>query len=263
MTALWFAHLGRSDRVAVKPHASPVFHAIQYLLGDLDRSLPDEAARPRWAAVLPEPDQGPGPGRLLHRVGGPGRRAPLFAAVTRRYVDAHFGPRDRSRFVALMGDAELDEGNVWEAVADPAAAGLGNVMWIVDFNRQSLDRVVPAAGSGSREAQFAAAGWHVSSSSTAASCARSIAQPHGEALQRWMDEMPTSSTRPCSTWLASICAGGSGTAPRQRSPRRSTWRSPTYPTPSSPRSFRTSAATTSPRCWRPMRSATQSSTDRR
>ena len=63
--------------------------------------------------------------------------------MTRRYVDAHFGARDRSRFVALMGDAELDEGNVWEAIADPATQGLGNVLWIVDFNRQSLDRVVP------------------------------------------------------------------------------------------------------------------------
>ena len=73
---------------------------------------------------------------------GLGAAAPLFAAVTRRYVDAHFGPRDGSRFVALLGDAERDEGHVWEALADPATRGLGNVLWVVDFNRQSLDRVV-------------------------------------------------------------------------------------------------------------------------
>ena len=45
--------------------------------------------------------------------------------------------------MALVGDAELDEGNIWEAIADPATQGLGNVTWVVDLNRQSLDRVVP------------------------------------------------------------------------------------------------------------------------
>ncbi len=38
MTALWFAHLNGEDKVAVKPHASPVYHAIKYLTGELDRS---------------------------------------------------------------------------------------------------------------------------------------------------------------------------------------------------------------------------------
>ncbi len=44
MTSLWFAHLDGADKVAVKPHASPVFHAIKYLQGELDRSLPVSAA---------------------------------------------------------------------------------------------------------------------------------------------------------------------------------------------------------------------------
>ena len=37
MTALYFDHLRAPDRVSVKPHASPVLHAIEYLLGQLDR----------------------------------------------------------------------------------------------------------------------------------------------------------------------------------------------------------------------------------
>ena len=46
MTALWFAELTPLDRVSVKPHASPVLHAINYLLGDLDESyLPSLRAR--------------------------------------------------------------------------------------------------------------------------------------------------------------------------------------------------------------------------
>src|SRR5690625_1650297 len=36
MTALWFSELTARDRVSVKPHASPVLHAINYLLGNLD-----------------------------------------------------------------------------------------------------------------------------------------------------------------------------------------------------------------------------------
>ena len=38
MTALWFGHLRSQDKVAVKPHASPVYHSIKYLTGELDRS---------------------------------------------------------------------------------------------------------------------------------------------------------------------------------------------------------------------------------
>src|SRR6058998_3078786 len=148
MTALYFAHLDAPDRVAVKPHASPVFHAIQYLLGNLDRS---------YLSRTKDPDE------VDFSTGsvGLGAAAPLFAAVTRRYVDAHFGARPATRFVAILGDAELDEGNIWEAVADPSTAGLGNVMWLVDFNRQSLDRVVPGVRIDQWRGQFQAAGWHV------------------------------------------------------------------------------------------------------
>jgi pyruvate dehydrogenase E1 component len=120
MTALWFAHLDAPDRVAVKPHASPVFHAIQYLLGDLDRSY---LTRLRQRGGLQSyPSRSKDPDQVDFSTGsvGLGAAAPLFAAATRRYVDDHFGPRPRSRFIALVGDAELDEGNVWEAVADHA-----------------------------------------------------------------------------------------------------------------------------------------------
>jgi pyruvate dehydrogenase E1 component len=37
LTALYFSALRPEDRVAVKPHASPVFHAIQYLMGNQTR----------------------------------------------------------------------------------------------------------------------------------------------------------------------------------------------------------------------------------
>src|SRR5271169_4090745 len=155
MTALYFAHLDAPDRVSVKPHASPVYHAIQYLLGNLERSyLPTLRG---FGGLQSYPSRTKDPDGVDFSTGsvGLGAAAPLFAAATRRYVDAHFGPRPRSRFIALIGDAELDEGNIWEAVADPATDGLGEVLWIVDMNRQSLDRVVPGIRIAQWKQQFA------------------------------------------------------------------------------------------------------------
>lgn len=182
--------LDAEDRVAVKPHASPVFHAIQYLLGNLDRSyLPRLRAR---GGLQSYPSRTKDPDEVDFSTGsvGLGAAAPLFAAATRRYVDAHFGTRPHSRFVALIGDAELDEGNIWEAVADPATTGLGNVMWLVDFNRQSLDRVVPGIRIKQWRGQFEAAGWHVVEVKYGRRLAEAYARPGGEALRDWIDAMP-------------------------------------------------------------------------
>ena len=122
MTALWFAHLEAPDRVSVKPHASPVLHAINYLLGRLDRELPDDAARVRRAAVLPQPHEGPGPGRLLHRLGRPRRdradlgraRPPLRGRALRRAARRPPDRADRRRRARrgrlLGGDRRPDGG---------------------------------------------------------------------------------------------------------------------------------------------------------
>lgn len=190
MTALYFAHLDAADRVSVKPHASPVFHAIQYLLGNLDRSYLTTLRA--LGGLQSYPSRAKDPDSVDFSTGsvGLGPAAPLFAAVTRRYVDAHFGARPRSRFVALLGDAELDEGNIWEAIADPATQGLGNVMWIVDFNRQSLDRVVPGVRIAQWEQQFAAAGWHIVEVKYGRRLRDAFARPGGEHLRRWIDIIP-------------------------------------------------------------------------
>jgi pyruvate dehydrogenase E1 component len=190
MTALYFAHLDAADKVSVKPHASPVFHAIQYLLGNLDRSyLPRLRA---FGGLQSYPSRTKDPDVVDFSTGsvGLGAAAPLFAAATRRYVDAHFGDRPRSRFVALIGDAELDEGNIAEAIADPATDGLGDVMWIIDVNRQSLDRVVPGVRIAQWEQQFTAAGWHVVEAKYGARLQAAFARPGGFALRDWIDAMP-------------------------------------------------------------------------
>jgi pyruvate dehydrogenase E1 component len=192
MTALWFAHLDGGDRVSVKPHASPVFHAIQYLLGHLDREYLPTLRALGGLQSYPSRTKDPDRRYVDFSTGsvGLGPAAPLFAAAVRRYIDAHFGERPRSRFVALLGDAELDEGNVWEAINDPALQGLGNVLWIIDFNRQSLDRVVPGVRIAQFTAQFEAAGWHVVEAKYGERLTAQFAKPHGEALRRWIDAMP-------------------------------------------------------------------------
>lgn len=190
MTALWFAQLNAGDKVSVKPHASPVFHAIEYLLGELDRSYLTTLRE--FGGLQSYPSRTKDPDRVDFSTGsvGLGPAAPLFAAVARRYVDAHFGPRPTSRFIALMGDAELDEGNIWEAISDPATAGLGNVTWIVDFNRQSLDRVIPGVRIQQWTAQFEAAGWHVVEVKYGPKLKAAFAQPGGAELEAWIDAMP-------------------------------------------------------------------------
>ncbi len=188
MTALYFAHLDAPDRVSVKPHASPVFHAIQYLLGNLDRSYLTRLREFGGLQSYPSRTKDPDPVDFSTGSVGLGPAAPLFAAAARRYVDAHFGPRPASRFVAMLGDAELDEGNIWEALADDATTGLGNVMWIVDFNRQSLDRVIPGIRIEQWRQQFRAAGWHVVEVKYGPRLQKAYATcPE---LERWIDAMP-------------------------------------------------------------------------
>ncbi|MDE0139579.1 MAG: pyruvate dehydrogenase [bacterium] len=189
MTALWFNHIGGDDKVAVKPHASPVYHAIKYLTGELDRSYLTRLRRLGGLQAYPSRTKDPDVADFSTGSVGLGAVAPLFSAAARRYLDTKFGPRDPARFIALVGDAELDEGNVWEAIAEPALAGLGNVMLVVDANRQSLDRVVPDIAVGRMANAFAAAGWHVTQAKYGRRLQQIFDLPGGVALRRHIDGM--------------------------------------------------------------------------
>src|SRR3990172_3784464 len=92
---------------------------------------------------------------------GLGAVTATFAALAGRYVGDHWGAREPSRFITMMGDDELDEGNVWESILEEHVAGLGNLLWIVDMNRQSLDRVTPDGRRRTTAEWFGAAGWRV------------------------------------------------------------------------------------------------------
>jgi len=189
MTALWFSHISGDDKVAVKPHASPVYHSIKYLTGELDRSYLTRLRKRGGLQAYPSRTKDPDVSDFSTGSVGLGAVAPLFAAATKRYLDSHLGQQPRSRFVAVVGDAELDEGNVWEAIADPALQGLGDFMLIVDLNRQSLDRVIPEMKATRLKRFFADAGWHVVEAKYGRKLERVFAKPQGEALRTYIDGM--------------------------------------------------------------------------
>ncbi len=189
MTALWFAHLDGADKAAVKPHASPVFHAIKYLTGELDRSYLTTLRQRGGLQAYPSRTKDPDVADFSTGSVGLGAVAPLFSSLVRRYTDAHFGAGPPARFVATVGDAELDEGNVWEAIADPSTQGLGNVTLVVDLNRQSLDRVVPEIQATRLQHFFAEAGWHVIEAKYGQRLQAAFAEPGGDALRAHIDAM--------------------------------------------------------------------------
>lgn len=190
MTALWFAHLSSEDKVAVKPHASPVYHAIKYLTGELDRRYLTELRALGGLQAYPSRTKDPDVEDFSTGSVGLGAVAPLFSAAVGRYASAHFGDAPPRRFIAIVGDAELDEGNVWEAISDSSLSGLGNVMLIVDFNRQSLDRVVPGVQARKLQSFFTEAGWHVVEAKYGRHLQDWFSRPGGEHLRRRIDEMP-------------------------------------------------------------------------
>ncbi|MEU6572648.1 pyruvate dehydrogenase [Streptomyces sp. NPDC046805] len=189
MTALWFHHLTAQDRVSVKPHASPVLHAINYLLGELDESYLSTLRS--FGGLQSYPSRSKDPDTVDYSTGsvGIGATAPVWGTIARRYVDARFGQAGRGRQFSLLGDAELDEGAIWEAVQDPMVAGLGEVVWIVDLNRQSLDRVVPGIAADRLQGMFDAAGWQVLTLKYGRLLRELFTRPGGEALRVRLDSM--------------------------------------------------------------------------
>ena len=190
MTALYFAHLRAPDRVSVKPHASPVLHAINYLLGRLDERFLTELRSFGGLQSYPSRVKDPDPVDFSTGSVGIGATAPIWSAIAHRYVAGHFDVPRGGRQVALLGDAELDEGAIWEAIVDPVVPRLGEVLWIVDLNRQSLDRIVPDIAAGRIGAMFEAAGWHTVNVKYGRRLDALFAREGGEGLRRRIDRMP-------------------------------------------------------------------------
>jgi pyruvate dehydrogenase E1 component len=194
MTALYFDVLRPQDRVAVKPHAGPVLHAINYLLGR--QSIEQMAGLRRMGGAQAYPSRTRDGVEIDFSTGSVGLGVALtsFASLIQDYVRAHgqgtSGPR--ARHIAIAGDAELDEGNIYEALLEGWKHDVRDVWWVVDYNRQSLDSVMPDRLFGRFEGLFRDMGWKVVSLKYGSRLEAAFARPGGASLRRWIDECPNS-----------------------------------------------------------------------
>jgi len=192
MTALYFHTLRPADRVAVKPHAAPIYHAIQYLLGRQARNKLENFRGYKGAQSYPSRTKDTDDVDFSTGSVGLGVAQTLFASLVQDYVRAHGWALDRpeGRMIALLGDAELDEGNIFEALLEGWKQGLRNCWWIVDYNRQSLDAVVREGLWERYENLFRNFGWDVVVLKYGSLQQAAFAEPGGEVLRRWIDSCP-------------------------------------------------------------------------
>src|SRR4051794_32982626 len=210
MSALYFSVLRPQDRVAVKPHASPVFHAIQYLFGHQTREKLENFRGFKGAQSYPSRTKDSDDVDFSTGSVGLGVAQTLFSSLVQDYVTAHGWMKDRpeGRMIALVGDAEMDEGNIFEALLEGWKHGLRNTWWIVDYNRQSLDAVVREGLWEKFESMFRNFGWDVVIVKYGRLMQAAFAEPGGEALRRWIDSCPNQ-------MYAALCFQG-GAAFRKR-----------------------------------------------
>src|SRR6202046_4878606 len=192
MTALYFHSLRPQDRVAVKPHAAPNYHAIQYLLGRQTQQKLEDFRGYKGAQSYPSRTKDTDDVDFSTGSVGLGVAQKLFSSLGQEYVRAHGWGRERpeGRMIALLGDAELDEGNIFEAILEGWKQGLRNCWWIVDYNRQSLDAVVREGLWQRYENLFRNFGWDVMVLKYGALQQAAFAEPGGEVLRDWIDRCP-------------------------------------------------------------------------
>ena len=195
MTALYMDVLRPRDRVAVKPHASPVFHAIQYLLGRQTREKLERFRALGGVQSYPSRTKDTDDVDISTGSVGLGVAMTTFAALVQDYLDAHdwLGSSGRrGRMVAVVGDAELDEGNVYEALLEGWKHDVRDLWWVIDYNRQSLDAVISDRLFGRFNRLFASMGWDVVTIKYGTKLQDAFARPGGEALRQWIDACPNS-----------------------------------------------------------------------
>lgn len=192
MTALYFRSLRPQDRVAVKPHASPNYHAIQYLLGRQTRDKLQNFRGYKGAQSYPSRTKDADDVDFSTGSVGLGVAQTLFSSLTQDYVRAHGWGLDRpeGRMIALIGDAELDEGNIFEAILEGWKQGVRNCWWIIDYNRQSLDAVIREGLWERYEQLFKNFGWDVVILKYGSLQQAAFREPGGETLRRWIDRCP-------------------------------------------------------------------------
>ena len=195
MTALYFDVLRPEDRVAVKPHASPIYHAIQYLLGRQSQQHLERFRAKGGAQSYPSRTKDADDVDFSTGSVGLGVAMTSFAALTRDYLGLKGRIDERTasgRMIALVGDAEFDEGNIFEAMLESWKHDVRKLWWIIDYNRQSLDAVISDRIFHRMDSVFHGMDWNVVTLKYGALLDRAFARRGGDALRAWIDECPNS-----------------------------------------------------------------------
>tara|TARA_B100001123_G_scaffold450045_1_gene618225 strand:+ start:12419 stop:14779 length:2361 start_codon:yes stop_codon:yes gene_type:complete len=195
MTALYFEALRPEDRVAVKPHGSPVYHAIQYLLGNQTQDQLEKFRAFGGAQSYPSRTKDVDDVDISTGSVGMGVGMTSFAALVQEYVrQHHFVDADQppGRMIAVAGDAEFDEGNVFEALLEGWKHHVTNLWWIIDYNRQSLDAFVADRFFRRLDTVFETMEWRVVTLKYGKLLHQAFARRGGDALQEWIDGCPNS-----------------------------------------------------------------------
>src|SRR5205085_6865559 len=195
MTALWFDCLRPEDRVAVKPHASPAYHAIQYILGRQIREALERFRAYGGAQSYPSRTKDADDVDFSTGSVGLGVAMTSFAALTRDYVHARKLVEDGApagRMVALVGDAEMDEGNVFECMLEGWKHDVRDVWWVIDYNRQSLDLIAEDRLFQRIDSIFETMGWRVVTLKYGRRLENVFARRGGDALRDWIERCPNS-----------------------------------------------------------------------
>ncbi len=192
LSALYFSVLKPEDRVAVKPHASPVFHAIQYLLGNQNLENLKNFRGFHGAQSYPSRTKDADDVDFSTGSVGLGVAVTAFASLVQDYLHAKDAAPEwpQGRMIAVLGDAELDEGNIYEALLEGWKHDLRNCWWIVDYNRQSLDAVISDRLFAKMENIFRNMGWEVVTIKYGRQLQTVFEQPGGESIQRWIEDCP-------------------------------------------------------------------------
>lgn len=192
MTALYFGALRPQDKVAVKPHAGPVLHAIHYLLGQQSLDALQRYRGLGGAQSYPSRTKDTIPVDFSTGSVGLGVAITAFASLIQDYLIAHgeMAEADAGRMIALMGDAELDEGNIYECLIEAYKHDIRNCWWIVDYNRQSLDSTTADRMFRRFDDIFETCGWRVETLKHGRTQRDVFARPGGQAIADWIDACP-------------------------------------------------------------------------
>ncbi len=192
MTALYFHALRPQDKVAVKPHAGPLLHAIHYLLGQQSLEKLQNFRALGGAQSYPSRTKDSIAVDFSTGSVGLGVAVTAFSSLVQDYLIAHGAVKeeDAGRMIALMGDAELDEGNIYEALIEGYKHDIRNCWWIVDYNRQSLDHTTADRMFRRFDDIFETCGWRVITLKHGKKQKAAFARAGGKTLEEWIDHCP-------------------------------------------------------------------------